>query len=119
MARSSTSRRSAAAARKSANDRRRKNIWFGGLGAAGLAVVVAVIVFSSFSGGSGSSSGDRAYGVVENSSFTICQGEERLGAEKLDIDQVLGKPIVLNFWAGQCPPSRDARPTEVLRRVQG
>ena len=110
MARSSTSRRSAAAARKSANDCRRKDMWFGGLGAAGLAVVVAVIVFSSFSGGSGSSSGDRAYGVVENFSFTLFQGEERLGAEKLDIDQVLGKPIVLKFWAGQCPPCRAEMP---------
>ena len=81
MARSSTSRRSAAADKKASNDRRSKNMWFGGLGAAGLAVVVAVIVLSSFSGNSGSAGGNRADGVVENFSFTLFQGQERLGAE--------------------------------------
>ena len=90
MARSSSSRRSAAAAKKASNDRLRKNMWFGGLGAAGLAVVVAVIVLSSFSGNSGSAGGNLADGVVENFSFTLFQGQERLGAEKLDIDQILG-----------------------------
>jgi len=110
MARSSTSRRSAAAAKKASNDRRRKNMWFGGLGAAGLAVVVAVIVLSSFSGNSGSAGGNLADGVVENFSFTLFQGQDRLDAEKLDIDQILGKPIVLNFWARQCPPCRAEMP---------
>jgi hypothetical protein len=72
-------------------------MWFGGLGAAGLAVVIAVIVLSSFSRNSGSVGENRAAGVVENFSFTLFQGQKRLGAEKLDIDQILGKRIVLNF----------------------
>jgi len=47
---------------------------------------------------------------VENFSFTLFQGQERLVAEKLDIDQILSKPIVLNFWVGQCPPCRAEMP---------
>ena len=112
MARTSPSRRSAAA-KKAADDRRRKNIRLGGLGAAALAVVVAVVVFFTFSsdpGSSASAGGDRTDGVVENFSFTLFQGEKVLGAEKMEMDQLLGKPIVLNFWAGQCPPCRAEMP---------
>ena len=72
--------------------------------------MVAVIVLSSFSGNSGSAGGNRADGVVENFSFTLFQGQGRLGAKKLDIDQILGKPIVLNSWVGQCPPCRAEMP---------
>ena len=113
MARSSTSRRSAAAAKKSADDRRRNRMWLGGAGAAAVAVLVAVVVVAIYSGDSGSSAssgGNQADGVVENFSFTLFQGEKVLGAEKMEMDQLLGKPIVLNFWAGQCPPCRAEMP---------
>ena len=113
MARSSTSRRSAAAAKKSAGDRRRNRMWLGGAGAAAVAVLVAVVAVAIYSGDSGSSAssgGNQADGVVENFSFTLFQGEKVLGAEKMEMDQLLGKPIVLNFWAGQCPPCRAEMP---------
>ncbi len=113
MARSSSSRRSAAAARKATSDRRSRMWWLGGAGAAGVAVLVAVVVTIAVSGSpssSASTAGDRADGVVENFSFTLFQGEERLGAEKLEMDELLGKPVVLNFWAGQCPPCRAEMP---------
>ena len=113
MARSSTSRRSAAAAKKSAGDRRRNRMWLGGAGAAAVAVLVAVVAVAIYSGDSGSSAssgGNQADGVVENFSFTLFQSEEVLGAEKMEMDQLLGKPIVLNFWAGQCPPCRAEMP---------
>jgi len=116
MARSRSSRRSAAAASKAASQRRNR-MWLGGLGAAGVAVLVAVVVIIAVSGNSGSSaSSGRATGgassdnLAENFSFTLYQGESRLGAEKLDMDQLRGKPVVLNFWAGNCPPCRAEMP---------
>ena len=113
MARSSTGRRAAAAAKKSTGNRRRNRMWLGGAGAAAMAVIVAVVAVSIYSGDSGSSAssgGNQADGVVENFSFTLFQGEKVLGAEKMEMDQLLGKPIVLNFWAGQCPPCRAEMP---------
>ena len=43
--------------------------------------------------------------------FTLYQGETELGVSKLSFSDLRGsKPIVLNFWAGLCPPCRAEMP---------
>ena len=48
-------------------------------------------------------------------SITLYQGGGELGTGLIDFPQNYGKPVVLNFWAGLCPPCRDEMP--VLQKV--
>lgn len=61
---------------------------------------------SSGTAAKGSTTDDSA----PNFSFTLFQGESELGAKELDLGQLRGKPVVLNFWAGLCPPCRAEMP---------
>lgn len=42
--------------------------------------------------------------------FTLFHGETGLRAKTLDLSDLRGKPVVLNFWAGRCPPCRVEMP---------
>ena len=72
----------------------------------GLAIVVAVVlgVVVSVQSGAGGSSSD--FRVV------AYQGQDILGGNEVDFSQVFrhGKPVILNFWAGLCPPCRAEMP---------
>ena len=55
--------------------------------------------------------------------ITAYQGTEVLGGETVRLSELLSheKPVVLNFWAGLCPPSRAEMPDllEVYEHYQG
>ena len=42
--------------------------------------------------------------------ITWYQGEDKLGAAAPELSQLRGTPVVLNFWAGLCPPCRAEMP---------
>jgi len=42
--------------------------------------------------------------------FTLYQGSEVQGEGNLTVGSLKGKPLVLNFWAGLCPPCRAEMP---------
>lgn len=101
-------RRVAAAAGAASRRRRRNGMLLGGVGLAGLLLVAAAAIFL-VDGGSGTGV-PVAEGMAPDFSFTLYQGESELGAESLDFSNLQGKPVVLNFWAGLCPPCRAEMP---------
>ncbi len=48
--------------------------------------------------------------LAPNFTFTMYQGEDKVGGSEVDLAQLRGKPVVLNFWAGLCPPCRAEMP---------
>lgn len=91
-----------------------------------VATVLAVLLTACSSAiSSGVSSSDRSNGATSGSisgssaagsdaasdlAFTLYQGSEVLGEGNLTVGSLQGKPLVLNFWAGLCPPCRAEMP---------
>ena len=48
--------------------------------------------------------------LAPNFDITLFQGVAKLGGTDLDVRQFQGKPLIINFWAGLCPPCRAELP---------
>jgi thiol-disulfide isomerase/thioredoxin len=81
-----------------------KKVWAAhfGRGAAALAAVVLAIVVAIGAGGGASG--------APNFSFSLYQGVNELGARDLELSRLHNQPVILNFWAGLCPPCRAEMP---------
>jgi thiol-disulfide isomerase/thioredoxin len=80
-----------------------------------VAVIAVALMLSCGNGNSASecpteltSSGED--GLETDFVFCLYQGEDVLGASVVQLSDLLHKPIVLNFWAGLCPPCREEMP---------
>ena len=102
MPKKRSSRRVSTAAISSSHKKRQQTLLFGGLAVAAIVAVVAAVVFVGGGGGTARAS---------DFSFSLYQGVSELGGgREMNLSRLYGKPIVLNFWAGNCPPCRAEMP---------
>ena len=68
-----------------------------------------LIAVASCSSDSAQPSGDASDSIYD---FPIVfyQGQDVVGGENLALSDLRGRPVVLNFWAGLCPPCRAEMP---------
>ena len=88
-----------------------------------LAMALAVVAFILVACGGGSadtiqklpsvangSEEPMAKDLAPNFDITLFQGEVKLGGTDIDLRQFQGKRLIINFWAGLCPPCRAELP---------
>lgn len=97
--------RVSAAAKQGSQKQQKKTIKYG-LGALVSIAAVVVIVFAVASSSGSSGEGAQA----PDFEFSMFQGIDEVGFRDGNLAQLHGRPIVLNFWAGLCPPCRAEMP---------
>ena len=48
--------------------------------------------------------------AIYDFNISLYQGSDELGSETVAVSDLRGQPVVLNFWAGLCPPCRAEMP---------
>jgi thiol-disulfide isomerase/thioredoxin len=90
--------------------RERQKRWFGLSGLAAIVVLVLVACGNSIPPSAGEAPDSGPAGFPAHTDFEILayQGQEVLGGSEVHFSELLaeGKPVVLNMWAGLCPPCR-------------
>lgn len=95
------SQRVSAAAATTSQKNRQKILMWGGLGSA---AIIAVVLFAILAPGLGGPS------QAADFNFTLYQGADELGSREMSLSRLDSKPVILNFWAGLCPPCRAEMP---------
>lgn len=113
MAKDTVNQRVAAHTGVEPQGKRRKLLSYGRFGKGVLLGAVLAIILVACGGGLGANTATGAEpskDLAPDFSFTLYQGESRLGATMLNLSDLQGRPTVLNFWAGLCPPCRAELP---------
>lgn len=78
-----------------------------------LIIATAIFLVAAACSGGAADGGTQATAPVEtvyDFDISLYQGGGALGAETVAVSELRGQPVVLNFWAGLCPPCRAEMP---------